>query len=120
MISDMHWKTINYLTNNYKTLLIGNLSTKNIVEKELSPITKRLANIYRLYQFKQKLKYKCKYLNISYKEVDEAYTSKSCCKCATINNNLNGNEIFECKKCKLKIDRDINGSINIFQRNIIN
>ena len=120
MISDMHWKTINYLTNNYKTILIGNLSTKNIVEKELSPITKRLANIYRLYQFKQKLKYKCKYLNISYKEVDEAYTSKSCCKCATINNNLNGNEIFECNKCKLKIDRDINGSINIFQRNIIN
>ncbi len=36
MINDMHWKTINYLTDNYKTILIGNLSTKNIVEKDLS------------------------------------------------------------------------------------
>jgi len=120
MITDMHWKMINYLTNNYKTILIGNLSTKNIVEKELSPMTKRLANIYSLYQFKQKLKYKCKYLNISYKEVDEAYTSKSCSKCASINDKLNGSEIFTCKKCNLVIDRDINGSINILQRNIIN
>ena len=120
MIDDMHWKTINYLTNNYKTIMIGNLSTKNIVEKELAPMTKRIANIYSLFQFKQKLKYKCKYLNISYKEVDEAYTSKTCSKCAKINDTLNGSEIFECKKCGLSIDRDINGAINIFQRNIIN
>lgn len=120
MIDDMHWKTINYLTNNYKTIMIGNLSTKNIVEKELAPMTKRIANIYSLFQFKQKLKYKCKYLNISYKEVDEAYTSKTCSRCAKINDTLNGSEMFECKNCKLFIDRDINGAINIFQRNIIN
>ena len=31
IINDFHWKTINYLITNYDTILIGNLSTKQIV-----------------------------------------------------------------------------------------
>ena len=31
LIDELHWKTINYLTHNYKTILIGNMSSKNIV-----------------------------------------------------------------------------------------
>jgi putative transposase len=120
MVTDMHWKTINYLTSNYDTILIGNMSTKQIVENDnINKMVKRVLSMYKMYSFKQKLIYKCRYLGIKYKEVDEAYTSKSCCRCASVNNKLNGSEIFSCDKCNIVIDRDINGAINILQRSVI-
>ena len=36
-------------------------------------------------------------------------------KCKFINDNLKGNKIYDCPNCKLKIDRDINASINIYK-----
>ena len=47
------------------------------------------------------------------KEISEYMTSKTCCKCGNINKKLGGNKIYDCSKCKLNIDRDINASINI-------
>jgi IS605 OrfB family transposase len=114
LVEDVHWKAINYLTNNFGTILIGNWSTKKSNEDgKVDKMTKRFANIYRIYSFKQKLKYKCKYLGIKYKEVDEAYTSKCCCKCGMYKKDLGGNEIYNCKKCNVKKDRDLNSTIDI-------
>ena len=36
LVSDMHWKTINFLTNNYKTILIGDMSSKSIINNKTS------------------------------------------------------------------------------------
>ena len=44
----------------------------------------------------------------------EEYTSKTCGLCGNINYRLGSNEIYECKKCNLKIDRDVNGARNIY------
>ena len=96
------------------------MSTKSIVNnnKNLTKRTKEIAMLMRLYVFKQRLQYKCKLKNIGYKEVDEAYTSKTCTNCGYKNDNLGSAEIFKCSKCKYKVDRDINGARNILLRNI--
>lgn len=114
LITDVHWKIIKYLTTNFDTILIGNWSTKKSGENgKVSKMTKRIAQMYRIFDFKQKLKYKCHQLGIQYKEVDEAYTSKCCCKCGNYKKDLGGNEVYKCKKCHDERDRDINGSICI-------
>lgn len=47
---------------------------------------------------------------------EEAYTSKTCCKCGAIHKTLGGNKVFKCKACGNVMDRDHNGAINIFIR----
>ena len=46
--------------------------------------------------------------------IDESYTSKTCCSCHNIKNDLGPNKVYKCSKCNLIIDRDINASINIY------
>lgn len=46
----MHWKTIKYLTKNYKTILIDDINCKSIVSNE----TNVLSNILH-YEFRQRL-----------------------------------------------------------------
>mgnify|MGYP001606574503 CR=1 FL=1 len=116
LIDDLHWKTINYLTNNYDTILIGNMSTKKIVSKtnNLYKMTKRIALIMKLNKFTTRLKYKCSIKNCNFGIVNEMYTSKTCSYCGNINNNLGSSKIYHCDYCKNKIGRDINGARNIF------
>ena len=116
-VDDMHWKVIKYLINNNKNILIGNLSTKDIVKNNtsnnLNKNTKRTALLMKLYQFKQRLEYKCGINKTSYAEIDESYTSKTCSSCGNYKKNLGGNKIYKCDKCDIKINRDINGAKNI-------
>ena len=45
--------------------------------------------------------------------VTEDYTTKTCTNCGVLND-VQGLKKIECKSCKLKYDRDINGARNIF------
>ena len=115
-VDDMHWKVIKYLINNNDRILIGNLSTKGIVNNKtgnLNSNTKRIGLLMSLYKFKERLKYKCSVNNTSYMEIDENYTSKTCSKCGYYKKNLGGSKIYKCDKCTLNVNRDINGSRNI-------
>ncbi len=59
-VNDMHWKVIKYLVSNNAKILIGNLSTKGIVNNKTSTLnsnTKRVGLVMSLY--KERLKYKC-------------------------------------------------------------
>ena len=118
MMDDMQWKTINYLTTNYDAILIGNMSTKDIVNNNcrsnLKAITKRLASFIKLYVFRERLKYKCGVHCVKYRDVNEMYTSKTCSLCGNIKNNLGGNKIYSCNKCHEILERDVNGARNIF------
>ncbi len=115
LVDELHWKSINYLTKNYKTILIGDISSRGVIRKSggLSKINKRVANALKLYKFKTRLEGKCKLLGINYKLVDEHYTSKTCCRCGNIKGDLGCNKVYNCKRCSLCIDRDVNGAINI-------
>ena len=123
-VDDMHWKSINYLTNNFGNILIGNLSTKSIVENNkrnnLDKMTKRVALLMKLHQFKQRLAYKCEQRKIGYSEIDEAYTSKTCTKCGCLKNDLGTKEVYKCNFCRNIIDRDYAGARNIFLKSLGN
>ena len=116
-INEMHWKTIKYLTKNYKTILIGDMSCKSIVSNEtsvLSDMTKRIALRMKLYEFRQRLSNACKGRGNNYKCVDESYTSKVCSCCGFIKEDLGGDKVYNCDKCKKQICRDTNGARNIY------
>jgi putative transposase len=115
LVNELHWKTIDYLTKNNNTILIGNMSSKSIVKKtgNLQNITKRIALSLRFFEFNQRLKYKCNVRKVKYGMINEWMTSKMCSLCGDINKTLGSGEIFKCNKCKMCMERDINGARNI-------
>lgn len=122
-VNELHWKVINNLINNYQNILIGDMSVKGIVKNgvsNLNKMTKRLAYKLKFYQFRQRLEYKCNTTNRNYKVVNERYTSKTCSNCGYYKENLGGNRIFECNKCKNTIDRDVNACKCILLKGIHN
>jgi transposase len=113
-INDMHNKIIKELVSNYDNILIGNMSTKKIVETDTTnKELKRNLNNLKMFIFKQKLKIKCIKENKKYKEINECNTSKTCSNCGNIKNDLKGNKKYECKKCNKHYDRDVNACKNI-------
>ena len=121
-INELHWKTINYLINNYETIFLGDMSAKSIVKKYnsvLSNESKVSCLRTRYYDFRLRLKYKCYVNNKKFKLVDEYYTSKTCSLCGSYNYKLGGSKIYNCNNCKCSIDRDINGCRNIYMKQFI-
>lgn len=120
-VKDTHNKIINYLTKTYKTIIIGKWSTKSIISKEnsiLSKMDKRIINTLSFYQFLEKLKQKCLERDVDLKMVEEHYTSKVCTCCGNKKDDLGGNTEYKCTNCKIKIKRDYNGSRNIFLKSL--
>ena len=118
-IVDYHWKTIKFLTSEYKYVVIGNLSTKAIGERNMNEMTKRIANLLNLFKFKERLKYKCSVTGTKFKEEDESYTSKCCSNCGYVNKNLGSAKVYDCPICRIKIGRDVNGALNILLKSAI-
>lgn len=116
LINELHWKTIKFLCDNYDNILLGNLSTKNIVSKEnkLPELLKRIAYSMKLFVFKQRLTYKCILNGKQLVSVNESYTSKICSSCGNQNKKKDKSKIFNCESCKEKLDRDYNGAKNIY------
>lgn len=119
-IDDMHWKIIKYITDRFKNVIIGNMSTKQIIKrgsKLYRKYKKKIPHI-KLYKFRERLEWKCKEKRINYKMTSEYYTSKICTRCTEIND-MEDSKKYKCAECGLKIDRDINAARNIYlKRNI--
>ena len=116
-VDDLQWKTINSLTSNYKNIIIGKWSTKDIIRKEdsiLQRMNKRIIQSISYYKLLERLKFKSiiNKNNLIIKE--EWYTSKTCTSCGNKKEDLGGNKIYSCLKCNLTTDRDYNGCRNIF------
>jgi putative transposase len=62
----------------------------------------------RYYVFQQRLKFKCEQNGVTFKMVDEYCTSKACSNCGNLKENLGGNHNYNCDKCGININRDIN------------
>ena len=65
---------------------------------------------------KEKLQFKCKEYGTNIVIVDESYTSKTCTKCGNLHKTLGSNKTYNCKKCNMVIDRDVNGARNILNK----
>lgn len=119
IVSELHWKTVNYITDNYKNIVIGDLSMKNASQKDdINKMTKRIGLLMSHYDFRKKLQYKCVTKNNNLEIINEYCTSKICSICNNFKADLKGEKIYECLKCKNKIDRDINGCRNILIKSL--
>ena len=72
-----------------------------------------------MYKFREKLKYKCAIRGVNYEIINEYCTSKMCSKCGVLNESLWSSKVFNCKACRLNIDRDVNRARNIYLKRYV-
>jgi putative transposase len=119
MIRDMHYKIANYICSNYNICLIPTFTSNSpTIRKSLSKKSNRFLGILSHYSFRQRLKWVGRKRGTYVKEVTEEYTSKTCTNCGTLNENLGSKKKFNCDKCGLSIDRDVNGARNVFMKEL--
>ena len=92
-------------------ITIENLNISGMMKNK--HLSKAVAN-QCFYLFRKKLYDKCRVNNIELRIADRFYpSSKACSKCGLINKNLKlKDRLFSCA-CGLRIDRDLNASINL-------
>ncbi|GLV65784.1 transposase [Bacillus mycoides] len=74
-----------------------------------------------LYEFKRQIQYKCEKYGIEFIEADKWYpSSKMCSCCGSIKKDLRlSDRLYQCD-CGLRIDRDLNASINLSRYQLAN
>jgi putative transposase len=115
-INEIHWKTIKYITDNYKYVIIGDLSMKeasNNNSSKLSKENKRIGLMMKSSEYRKRLEYKCLINNVKIEIINEAHTSKVCSTCSNCKNELKGEKEYECILCNKKRDRDFNSATNM-------
>lgn len=118
-VKDMHCKIINYLTNTYKTIVIGKWSTKAVVKNETSILTnmnKRICLSMSFYKFLQRLEFKSKINKNDLHIVNECYTTMTCSVCGYLKRDVGGSKTYNCNECKNIMDRDVNSCRNILYK----
>jgi putative transposase len=116
---DLHNKSVKYLCDNYGKIIIPPFETQKMVSNiKLDSKTSRNLMCISYYKFLSKLKSRCIEYNIDLVIRPEYYTSKTCTKCGNIKHDLKNADIYICKNCGIKIDRDTNGARNILLRNL--
>jgi len=83
-------------------------------------LSKAIAN-QCLYEFKEQMKYKCKFNGIEFIEADKWYpSSKTCSECGHVKTKLSLSErTYICEECGSVIDRDYNASINLSRYELV-
>ena len=122
LIKDMHYKIANFLCANYKTILIPEFNTQNMMKYEggrvINKCTTRLMGTQSHYTFRQRLIEKSmEYEHCNVIVVNESYTSKTCSECGKLYDHLGGSKVYKCQGCSMEMDRDVNGAKNILLKN---
>jgi len=112
----LHYKTILFLCNSYDRIMVTDFSSRKVNgrKKKLARNSKKVLGKLSHYTFRQRLAHKCQEYRCQYLEVTEEYTSKTCCNCGRINENLGDAKEYICPGCNIRIDRDNNGAVCIF------
>jgi putative transposase len=125
LIDELHWKTIAYIMQ-YDIILLPSFEVKGMIKRSdhsvgrIRKITKKTVSdllLLQHYKFKMRLINKVKaspdhMLFI----VNESYTSKTCSSCGYEHTKLGSSKTFNCPKCSMNLDRDVNGARNIFHK----
>ena len=117
LVDELHWKFINFLTKEFSVVIFPPFNVSDMVKTQNRKIRKvvvRSMMALRFYEFKERLKNKCKERHVFFIEQNEAWTSKTNSFSGEVIENLGGREFFNYQG--LKINRDVNGSRNILLR----
>ena len=147
-VNEVHKKSAKFLCENYSNILIPEFKTKPMIskyqiktenerikkintkqeaKKELKKLNKKIKLSSEVkfvlssqshYKFKKYLKALAKRYRTNVYEVDESYTSQCCTLCGILSKNYDNIRTKNCICCGLKIDRDANGSRNIYLKSI--
>jgi transposase len=113
---ELHNKTIKYLTYNYTHIHIGDFGktykNDNKIENDID-----LLKYLKYDTFIEMLINKCIRLGVYVKVIDERLTTKLCHNCGYYNDTHQDNRTYKCDNCYIIVDRDVNSSINIKNRN---
>lgn len=112
---DLHHKLAHYLCSNFKHIITPDYGIKNM--KNLHSTVNRSMRNLGYNQFLTYLKHKCIERNSKLYIVNESNTTKACCNCGELNEPIDRK--YKCKKCKVEIHRDYNGSVNIGLKHVI-
>lgn len=95
---------------NEKRIDLKKLSKERYIERKRNKIMMKLGH----YKFSKHLKAKCEEYGCELvTDLTEEFTSQMCSKCGSISKKYTKRR-KECEKCGYKIDRDVNGSRNIY------
>ena len=117
-IDDFQWQSIRTLTNNYKHVLLPTFESQELKKKSTNRHLNRELDLCKHYMFKIRLNYKAQITNTYIYDVDESFTTITCSNCGVINM-IGSDSIYKCQNCNVCIDRDDNGSRNIFLKHVI-
>ena len=113
---ELHWQCINYLVHNFSIIVFPPFEVKGMTKKgrKLRKSVVRSMLSFRFYEFKERLKQKCKECGVLYVEQNESYTSKTNSFTGELMTNLGSKEWFMYDG--IKVHRDLNGARNILIR----
>ena len=117
LIDELHWKTIKFLTSRFKVIIFPPFNVSEMIKKSKRKLSKKVVRsmiCLSFYEFKERLKIKCKEIGITFKESSESFTSRTNSFTGELIKNLGSKEKFEFDN--ILVDRDINGARNILIR----
>ena len=116
LVDELHWQCINYLVHNFSVIVFPPFEVKGMTKKgrKLRKSVVRSMLSLRFYEFKERLKQKCKECGVMYVEQNESYTSKTNSFTGELMTNLGSKEWFMYDG--IKVHRDLNGARNILIR----
>jgi putative transposase len=120
LVSELHWKSIKFLFDNFDVILLPEYNTSNMVLKgnrKINYKTARQLLTYSSYLFKQRILHKAKECNKKVIICNEAYTSKTVSWTGEIRYNLGSSKTI--KSGNIVMDRDYNGARGIFLRALV-
>ena len=116
LVDELHWQCINYLVHNFSVVIFPPFEVQGMTKKgrKLRKSVVRSMLSLRFFEFKERLKQKCKECGVLYVEQNESYTSKTNSFTGELMTNLGSKEWFIYDG--IKVHRDLNGARNILIR----
>ena len=107
-------KVTTKIINENQVIVLEDLKVRNMMKNH--KLAQAISDV-GLFEFRRQIEYKAKWNNRTVIFVDTFYpSSKLCSNCGWKNINLTlTDRVFECKMCDMKIDRDLNASLNLKQ-----
>ena len=117
-VRNLQWQAARWMCSRYRTVLVGELRTSEIIRKinrVFGRIPARILNQLSHYTWQRRMLEMAEKTDCELELVNERYTSKTCTRCGGIHHRLGGNKRYVCPhpNCRLRIDRDVNAARNM-------
>jgi transposase len=117
IVDDAHWKLAHWLCGVADDIVLGKFYVPGIVKGCLCGSTKWVLLRQRHCLFRQRLLHVAgQYRGVKLHLQNEAYTTKTCTHCGTLNERVGASKTFACGSCGKVFDRDHNASRNVMLR----